>query len=328
MEYLISLGWILLGFVLLYFGAEGLVRGSVGLALRLGLSAIVIGLTVVAYGTSMPELVVSIQASLAGKGAIAVGNVIGSNIFNIAVILGLAALIKPIHVKRQMVRMDIPIMIAITILGVVFFRDFSYSRMEGIILFAGVILYTVGNFVIAKKTGLPPEELEEIEGEGKKHTPLWKTIGMLLVGLALLVAGADRLVVGAVDIAKLLGLSDAVIGITIIAGGTSLPELATSVVAAIRKESDIALANVVGSNVFNILMILGVAATICPIDGAGISQLDMYVMLGTAVVLLPMAWSGLVIGRLEGGLLLGGYCVYLGYLINTQNQWWTNLFAA
>lgn len=328
MEYLTSLGWIFLGFVLLYFGAEGLVRGSVGLALRLGLSAIVIGLTVVAYGTSMPELVVSIQASLAGKGAIAVGNVIGSNIFNIAVILGLAALIKPIHVKRQMVRIDIPVMIAITILGVIFFRDFSYSRMEGIILFAGVILYTVGNFVIAKKTGLPPEELEEIEGESKKHTPLWKTIGMLMVGLALLVAGADRLVVGAVDIAKLLGLSDAVIGITIIAGGTSLPELATSVVAAIRKESDIALANVVGSNVFNILMILGVAATIAPIDGAGISQLDMYVMLGTAVVLLPMAWSGLVIGRLEGGLLLGGYCVYLGYLINTQNQWWTNLFAA
>lgn len=325
---LLSIGWILLGFVLLYFGAEGLVRGSVSLALRLGLSALVIGLTVVAYGTSMPELVVSIQASLNGKGAIAIGNVIGSNIVNIAFILGLAALIKPIRVKRQMVRIDIPIMVVISIVCVVFFRDSVFSRLEGGIFALGCVAYTIINLIIAKKSGLPPEEIDEIENEGRKHHPLWQTIAMLLGGMALLILGADRLVVGAIEIAKYIGLSDAVIGITIIAIGTSLPEMATTVVAAIRKESDIALANVVGSNVFNILMVLGLAAVVHPIDGKGISQIDMYVMLGTSVILLPMAYTGLIIGRREGAVLLLGYLTYLGYLINTQNHWWSDLFNA
>jgi cation:H+ antiporter len=304
------------GLVLLAFGAEGLVRGAASGARRLGLSPLLIGLTVVAYGTSAPELVVSLHAAVGGNADVALGNVVGSNIANVGLILGLSALLCPIQVRAQILRIDLPIMIGISGLLLGLLWDGVVGRLNGVVLVAGALAYTVVCIWGARDE--PRAAVEETFDAG---VPSAGSVGRDLLygagGLALLVLGARLLVTGAVTIAETVGLSTTVIGLTVVAVGTSLPELATAVVAALRGQSDLVLGNVVGSNIFNVLGILGVTAVIQPVDGTGLAWWDGGVMLGFAVLTLPLFWTRYTFSRLEGGLLLAGYVAYVGVLIGT-----------
>jgi len=302
---------ILAGIVLLYFGAEGLVRGSSNLALRMGIQPLIVGLTVVAFGTSAPELTVSISASLRGSGVVALGNVIGSNIFNIAVILGLSAVICPLTIHVSLLRRDIPIMIGFTVIGCALIAYGAVPRWVGVgllILLAGYLIYTICQAKHDQEQGEFSDELPE-----PSKSPPWLDIVFVLVGFGLLVLGAEWFVRGAIVIARDLGVSEAVIGLTIVSMGTSLPELATSAVAAFKKQTDIAVGNIVGSNIFNLLCILGFTALVHPINADGISLVDAGVMLGVSILLLPLAFTQREISRLEGATFLA---IYGGYL------WW------
>ncbi|MDD5766520.1 MAG: calcium/sodium antiporter [Candidatus Marinimicrobia bacterium] len=304
----------IVGVALLYVGAEGLVRGGSSVSLRWGLSPLFIGLTIVAFGTSTPELVVSIEAAADMHGAISIGNVVGSNIFNIAVILGLSALICPLKIHRQLVAIDMPILIGVSILFFLFFLDFQVSRLEGLILFAGIIVYTTFSLIYAKKQYKKGIELFDEDDIPKPTRSITMDFIFIAGGLGALILGSHFFVEGSIKMARLLGISEAIIGLTIVSIGTSLPELATSVVAAFRKEADIAVGNIVGSNIFNILSIIGIASLIHPIDGTGIGTIDMLVMIMTALILLPLMRTGFSIKRLEGVLLLFVYAGYLFYL--------------
>ena len=306
--------FLLLGLVLLYWGAEGLVRGSSSIALRLGVTPLVIGLTVVAFGTSAPEMVVSIKSAYLEQGDIALGNVIGSNIFNVAVILGLSAAIRPLAVKVQLIKFDAPIMIIVSLLLLVIFRNGYLGRVEAALLFTGVVTYTIVNIIMARKETNPEVTAEFAEGTPHESRSLLKDLAFIIGGLALLVLGARFLVDSAVAMARVWGVSEAVIGLTIIAAGTSMPELATSVIAAIRKESDIAIGNIVGSNIFNILAILGVAGLVKPLNAGGINLVDFYLMIALAILLLPMMITGKKITRWEGLVLMAVYAGYLYWL--------------
>ncbi len=305
---------ILLALVFLYFGAEGLVRGSASLALRAGVTPLVVGLTVVAFGTSMPELVVSVKATLSGMDDIALGNVVGSNIFNIAVILGLSAVIQPMRVRLQLLKFDTPIALAVSVLLMVFFRDGVLQRAEAGILFAGILLYTVVNLIMARRERSREMAEEFEEGVPHRHRHVAVDLLFLAGGLVLLVAGANFFVDGAVYLARLWGVSEAVIGLTIVAAGTSLPELATSVVAAVRKEEDIAIGNIVGSNIFNVLCIMGCSGMIRPLHAGGVAPVDFQVMIAVTVALALFMRTGFRITRLEGVLLLASYGGYLWWL--------------
>jgi cation:H+ antiporter len=311
---MISLVWLAVGGLLLYVGAEGLVRGSVALAYRAGMTPLVVGLTVVAAATSMPELVVSVTGALQGDGAIAVGNVVGSNICNILLIGSLTALIRPIVVQHTVVRREIPIMIAVSVLAsVLLFRGGGLTRLE-----AGLLLaLLVGSIAWSLRSASPTAHTVEAR-EAPVAAPLPVVGGVLLVvgGLALLVVGANRFVLGAVELARVFGLSEAVIALSVVALGTSLPELATSVVAAFKGESDIALGNVVGSNLFNLLGILGVTGLVRPLPLPAGTGADLLVMVGTAVLVLPLARSGFRVQRWEGALLLMGYAAYMVWLFS------------
>ena len=303
--------FLLGGLALLTAGAESLVRGSASLALRLGITPLVVGLTVVAFGTSSPEMVVSLQAALDGNSALALGNVIGSNISNIALILSLSALVRPLRVQAQVIRREIPLMIISTLLLCLLLIGGQLSRLEGLLLGLCSIAYTVFAYVSARrnKNRSVEEEFEDALPQPRKR--VWIDILYILLGLALLVVGANLLVNGAVTIAQMLGVSQAVIGLTIVAVGTSLPELATSVAAARKDEGDIVIGNVVGSNVLNILFVLGFAALIQPIQSEGIKASDLIVGLGSAAILLPLMRRGFQLNRWEGALLLSGYVAYL-----------------
>lgn len=307
-------GLILVGLILLCLGAEGLVRGSASLALRAGVTPLVVGLTVVAFGTSSPEMVVSTKAAYLGQGSIALGNVVGSNIFNIAVILGLSAIVRPLKVNTQLIRFDMPVMIGVSVLAYLMFRDGILSRPEAALLFAGVVVYTVVVIRMARQ-----ERNQEVGKEFEEGTPhtsksVWLDLAFVLGGLGLLVVGARLFVQGAVDLARVWGVSEAVIGLTIVAAGTSMPELATSMVAAFRKQEDIAIGNIVGSNIFNILAILGVAGLISPFDADGVKPMDFSFMLGTSILLLPLMRWGLRLNRYEGMLFVALYAAYLAVL--------------
>lgn len=302
------------GLVLLFIGAEGLIRGSSNLAIKIGITPLVVGLTVVAFGTSAPELVVSLKAALLGNSSISLGNVIGSNIANIALILGVAALIRPLNVHANVIMREIPIMIGISILLIMLLLDGEIGFIDGVIFVTGIFIYTIVNIILARKEKNPEVDAEFKEGlESKLSIPV--SILFLVVGLGLLIWGANLFVQSAVAIAKLFNVSDAIIGLTIVAVGTSLPELITSIVASYKKEADIAIGNVVGSNIFNILSILGITALIIPVSSAGISYVDLGIMLITAIVLLPLSKTGFSISRTEGAFLLFGYVVYIYYLI-------------
>lgn len=308
--------WFGLGLLLLIAGAEALVRGATRLAARLGISPLVIGLTVVAYGTSAPELAVSVQASLSGSPDIALGNVVGSNIFNVLFILGLSALITPLIVARQLVRFDVPVMIAVSLLLYLFALGGRITPVEGGLLVAGIVAYTL--FILrAGRTEGNSASSPSAPVRWRLQDGLLLQLAMIATGLAALVVGAHWLVEGAVAIAQALGVSEAVIALTVVAAGTSLPEAATSVVAALRGERDIAVGNIVGSNIFNILMIVGVSALVSR-DGLvvapAILHFDLPVMLAVAVACLPIFFAGYMISRWNGALLYGYYLAYTLYL--------------
>jgi len=302
------------GLVMLFIGAEGLIRGSSNLAIKIGITPLVVGLTVVAFGTSTPELVVSLKAALLGNSTISLGNVVGSNVANIALILGVAALIRPLDVHSKVIMREIPIMIGISLLLLLLLIDGELGFIDGLVFVSGILTYTFVNVWMARKEKSPEVDSEFKEGlKSKLGIPV--SIVLMILGLGLLIIGADLFVQSAVAIAKMFSVSDAIIGLTIVAIGTSLPELITSIVASYKKESDIAIGNVVGSNIFNILGILGITALIIPISSVGISYIDLGVMLVTAIILFPLSRSGFSISRMEGALLLAGYAGYIYYLI-------------
>ncbi len=303
--------WLLLSLVILYFGAEGLVSGAASLAKRIGISPLVIGLTIVSVGTSAPELLVSVKAALNGQGALSVGNVLGSNFFNVGIILGISALIYPLAVKRQLLKLDVPVMVVVFLLFFLFFLDYTISRLEALIFLLTLITYITYMLITSRKEKPAQKEAEEEEIHMSKHWLL--DILFIIVGLAGLVYGSDLLVVNAVIIAGWLGMSEAMIGLTIVAAGTSMPELATSVVAALKKRSDIAIGNVVGSNIFNILLILGVTGLIRPISTPDINYVDGLFNLGIGVLLWIFMKRSSRIKRVQGAIFLGVYMIYFTY---------------
>ena len=306
--------YIIGGLVLLYFGADWLVQGAVTLALHLGLSPLIVGLTVVALGTSIPETLVSVQAAIGHQGGIALGNVIGSNILNIALVLGLSALLHPLKVDSHLVKADVPLLVGATFMLVVLLEDMHISRMEGAFLLLCIMGYVVGNIMTVKRTSPKEDVIEGMEVPKDTSKTLKKDIGFLCIGLVSLTFGANYLVSGAVDLARLWGLSEALIGLTIVSIGTGTPELATALMAAHRKTSDLAIGNAVGSNLFNIMFVLGIAGLIVPMDAVGIRSSDLYVMLGVTILLLPTVWTGYVLDRKEGFVFLAIYVGYLYYL--------------
>ena len=296
------------GFVILTLGAEALVRGASAIALKLGITPLIIGLTIVAFGTSAPELAVSLKSAIAGNSGIALGNVIGSNIANIGLILAITALIRPIQVQSQMVKRDIPIMIAASMLFWGLLLDGGLSFWDGALLSSLLIAYLSFSYISSRNSS------ESAELDTSPQKPMLSVL-FIIVGISMLVGGGILFVDGAVELAKTFGISEVIIGLTIVAIGTSMPELVTSVVAARKGQSDIAIGNIVGSNLFNILGILGVTALIHPIAAAGIQDFDLLVMLLLALLVLPFAWTGFRIGRREGAILLVSYLAYIGYLI-------------
>lgn len=312
--------WLMLcvGLVLLVIGADTLVKGAARLAASFGIPSLVIGLTVVAFGTSAPELAVSVKAAYAGQAELAIANVVGSNIFNVLFILGIAAMITPLVISKQLIRQDVPIMVFISLLVVWFVQDGQLSRAECGVLFAGLIAYTGFLFYQGKTQGadsVGDDEVAELLSEKK---PMWQSIALVIVGLALLVLGARWLVQSAVELATAWGVNEAVIGLTIIAAGTSLPEVVTSIVATIRGERDIAVGNVVGSNVFNVLCVLGLSGLVSPtplLAGAQMAALDIPVMVAVAVLCVPFFFVGAILNRFEGLLFFTCYVVYTWVLI-------------
>jgi cation:H+ antiporter len=313
------------GVALLIAGAEAIVRGASRLAAALGISPLVIGLTVVAFGTSSPELAVSLRASLEGEPDIALGNVVGSNIFNVLFILGLSAVIAPLVVAQQLVRLDVPLLIGVSLLVFALALDGTIGRIDGLLLFAGVIGYSV--FVVRQSLRETAEVRLEYETEFGRRTRGLKQwlvhVALVALGLVMLVAGSRWLVSGAVAVAEALGLSELVIALTIIAAGTSLPEVATSVIASIRGERDIAVGNVVGSGLFNLLAILGLASLVAA-EGIRVApavlRFDLPVMIAVSTACLPIFFTGYRIDRWEGFLFLAYFAAYTLYLILAAAQ--------
>ena len=279
--------------------------------MHLGLSPLIVGLTVVALGTSLPEALVSVQAAIGHQGGIAIGNVVGSNILNIALILGLSAFFNPLKVDSHLVKADIPLLAGATFMLVVLLEDFHISRMEGAFLLLCIVGYVSGNIMTVKRTSPEENKIEGVEVPEDHRKNLWRDISFLFIGLIALAFGSNFLVTGAVDLARIFGLSEALIGLTIVSIGTGTPEMATALMAAYRKRSDLAIGNAVGSNLFNIMFVLGIAALVAPLDGNGISSVDLYVMLGVTILLLPTVWTGRILDRKEGFLFLA---IYVGYL--------------
>jgi cation:H+ antiporter len=306
------------GLALLVVGGELLVRGASRLAAAFGIPPLVIGLTVVAFGTSAPEMAVSVSSAIGGKADIAYGNVAGSNIFNVLFILGASALVAPLAVSRQLIWQEVPVMIGVSLLAHAAASDGTVGRIEGLLGVAALAGYTFFLVRQAKRA-----EAGDPEGEAKKRAfPLLPALFSLL-GLGVLVVGADLFVEGAVAFAKSVGVSDLVIGLTIVAGGTSLPEVATSILATVRGHRDIAVGNVVGSSVFNLLGVLGVTASVAP-EGVRVAaaarNFDNPVMLATAFACLPIFFTGHRIARWEGVLFLFYYAAYVAFLVLRSAQ--------
>ncbi|MDZ7908011.1 MAG: calcium/sodium antiporter [Gemmobacter sp.] len=310
-----DLFYVAAGLVLLVFAGDALVKGAVALALRLGIPALIVGLTVVAFGTSAPELLVSVNAALNGQAGIALGNVVGSNIANILLILGLPALIATIHTSLLDIRRGYVVMLATAILLIVLSFLGPFTWWHGLILLAGLTLTLWDNIRIARahRADLAAQDLPEGADPGMA---VWKISALILAGLVGLGFGADLLVDGAVNIARNFGISETVIGLTLVAVGTSLPELVTSVMAAFRKQADVAMGNVIGSNTFNVLAILGITSVIAPMEvPAQLLSFDLWVMLAVSLMLVPFVFLKLDIGKLAGIGLVGGYVAYTVSLV-------------
>lgn len=316
-----------LGLVLLIFGADALVKGAARLAASFGVPALVIGLTVVAFGTSAPELAVSVRSALAGQSELAIANVVGSNIFNVLFILGAAALIAPLVISKQLIKQDVPIMVFASVALFLLVMDGVISRLDALLLVLMLVCYTAFLFIQGKRTQalikLSPNQSEQLADDEvaeliQGQHSLWQNIGWVVFGLVLLVLGAKLLVDSAVDIARAFEVSEAVIGLTIVAIGTSLPEVVTSLVATIKGQRDIAVGNVVGSNIFNLLAVLGFSGLISSeglIASGQLVQQDFPVMLGVALLCLPLFFTGAKLSRAEGALFFGLYVIYTVYLI-------------
>lgn len=338
MDYLL----LAIGLVLLVVGADGLVKGAARLAASIGIPSLVIGLTVVAFGTSAPELAVSIRSALAGQSEMAIANVVGSNIFNVLFILGLAAIITPLAISRQLIRQDVPLMVLASMLVFYMIRDGVLSRLDAGILVVLLLAYTVFLFVQGKRTeaterasgannsvapsasgaalsdAASAEQDDEVDALIRGTHPTWQNLLWIIGGLACLVAGANLLVNSAVNIARAFAVSEAVIGLTIVAVGTSLPEVMTSIVASIKGQRDIAVGNVVGSNIFNLLAVLGVSGVLSSNGLAGNEQLvqqDFPVMLAVALLCVPLFFTGAILSRIEGALFFILYLAYTLFLI-------------
>ncbi len=309
----LTLAYTAVGLVMLFLGGETLIRGASTLASRFGVSRLAIGLTVVAFGTSTPELVVSVDAAISGANDIALGNVVGSNIANITLILGLAALLRPMAVEAKIVRVDAPIMIFVSLVLIAVLADGGISRLDGSLLVLGLLAYTAFTFWEAKRES---RAVREEFAAAAPPAPTSALLGNTLVvaGIILLVGGGHLLVTAAIDLAALLGISQATIGLTIVAVGTSLPELATSVIAAVRGRGDIAIGNVIGSNIFNILGIVGVTALIRPLKLGEITWLDLGIMMGLACVVTMFIYTRLHLARVEGAILFLAFIFYTLWL--------------
>ncbi len=311
-----------IGVVTLVGGAEAMVRGAARLATRTGLSPIVIGLTVVAFGTSAPELAVSVGASLNGEADLAIGNVVGSNIANVFLVLGLSAVVGGgLVVAQRIVRVDVPIVIGASLLVMLLSLNNKLGRGEGLILIALLIAYlvwTIRNAQRGKGPHIETEYTEALDHEKVRNVSIWADLGYVVAGLVLLVVGAQFLVNAATEIAIQLGISQLVIGLTVVAVGTSLPEIATSILAAARGERDLAVGNAIGSNLFNLLAVLGITATVSP-EALNVMQgaitVDMPVMIAAAVACLPLFATGYVLERWEGAVFFGFYAAYISWLV-------------
>ncbi len=319
--------FFVLGLFILVVGAELLVRGASRLALSFGISPLVVGLTVVAFGTSSPELAVSVQSAYSGQVDIAMGNVVGSNIFNVLFILGLSALIVPLIVNQQLVRQEVPIMIGVSLLLIVLGLDGTVSRGDGALFLVMLAAYTViliRQSRAASRAAAQAHPTEMGAMPSSKWDRHWSVqLALIVVGLLLLVQGSNWLVDAAVTVARHLGVSELVVGLTIVAAGTSLPEVATSVMASIRGERDIAVGNIVGSNIFNILAVLGLSSVLAP-RGLNVSpavqHFDLWVMIAAALACLPVFFTGYLIARWEGAMFLGYYAAYSAYLVLAASQ--------
>lgn len=314
------------GLIFLIIGAEILVRGASKVASGLGISPLIVGLTVVAFGTSAPELAVSIGGAMSGQADIALGNVVGSNIFNVLFILGLSAIIVPLTISEQIIRFDVPLMITVSVIVFLVCLDQIITRFDGLLLVAGLILYVIILVFLSLRTQYskkePDQKLQSVKhSRAPVNWPL--NIFLVIIGLALLVLGSRWFVNGAVSFAGYLGISEMVIGLTIVAAGTSMPEVVTSVIAAIRGERDIAVGNVVGSNIFNILCVLGISSLLAP-SGISVSEpiigFDIPLMIAVAIACLPIFFTSGAISRWEGFLFLGYYIAYTSYLIFNATQ--------
>jgi cation:H+ antiporter len=317
--------WLVLGLAVLIVGGEFLVRGAVGIAKKAHISTLVIGMTVISFGTSAPELFVSIGSAMDGNPAIALGNVVGSNIANIALVLGLTVLIFPIAASRNSKIIDWPMMMLATILFFVFSYDLKIEAWEGAILFGILLTFTYllirNSRRVTKKEAAEKAKEEDDEVE-KAQDKIGKSIFFTLLGLVGLYFGADWLITGAVGIATEAHIEERVIAVTVVAFGTSVPELVTSGIAAFKKETDISVGNLIGSNIFNIMAVIGITAMVKPMEGfdANIVNVDMWWVIGITVALLPMMLIGKKIGRLKGALLLGTYVLYISILVMSINN--------
>ena len=320
MDLFVDCLWLIIGLALLYFGGEWLVKGAREISLMMGISPLVVGLTVVAFGTSAPELLVSLQANLLDppKGDIALGNVVGSNICNIALILGIGAAIRPMSVHRQVIKREMPFLLIISVVFILLLHDGQIQQVEGLCLFAAVIAYTALSLREARRAGLGEQAVTSESGEEvakSSNTGTFANIGLLLAGIGALVIGADRLVLGGSNIARHFNVPEATIALTIVAFGTSLPELATSIVAAVRRQGDIILGNAVGSCIFNVLCVVGLTSSISPLSRTSeLRNWDLGVMLAFTLIVFPFVWRDRLLGRGQGVILLLGYASYVCYL--------------
>jgi len=301
--------YLIAGLTVLILGAEILVRGAAGLAVKMKVPPLIVGLTIVAFGTSSPELVVSAKAAFVGKGSIALGTVVGSNICNILLILGVSALITPIGINRRIVKIDVPIMIFVSLILTAILYTGELTRIYAGILFAGILAYTGFTIFVALR-----EVSEDDEVIPAANSATWLLVIMALIGPIMLALGSDWMLNGAISMATRLGVSEAIIGLTILALGGSLPELVTAVVASIKLKGDLVVGNIVGSNIFNILCVLGVAGLVSPIPFEGINYSDLWIMVAVAFVALQTMHRGWTIKRGEGVFMLLSYGAYIWFV--------------
>lgn len=308
---LLDLVQLLIGTLALLGGAYILLRGAVGLAVRFGISRVVIGATIVAFGTSLPELLVTVTAEIRGSSGVGLGNVLGSNVANVFLVLGMAALINPMSVHRRLIRWEIPVLFAATLVTVLLAANGLLSRLGGALMFAGLVAFTVVSVRLFPEAAHEAEDEVEIPADAAPGGVMTE-VAFVVAGLAALALGADQIVNGATGIAERVGVSEFVIGVLVVAVGTSLPEIATSAVAAFRNEHDIAVANVVGSNIFNLLSVLGLGALIAeiPVDGA-LYRFEIPAVILSTAILVPLVWPRYHVGRGGGALLLAGYAAFV-----------------